>query len=263
MKHRVTVTAVLLLSLAFLLAPSAAWAECMSIAVGGVVYDTPPAQIDFGDVTVGETGTLTLTITNVECGDGFEFAISVGSVTADPLPFSLDEDAAPPPEVVLAVGASMDIDLYFSPTEAGDFAATLTIESNAEPPYALATIGLMGSGVEAPADDAAAIMDELLETFEAYVDAGDIWGIGPGRSARNRLDAFRAHLLAADWLIDEGAGGWACIPLAAAYAKADGDRRPPDFVDGPGLDGPDGVLALIQGVMDALGCGEGHGGCHH
>lgn len=265
MNHRATVTAVLLLSLAFLIAPSAAWAEDLDIS---------PTSHDFGEVEIGDSAVQTFHLTSLGptalwvyvievstdgtihsfCGVDVECDFAITRIS-DTLPLEMYR------------GDTLEVDVTYTPTSEGETSAFLYVHSNDSIglPGMQAYLPISGTGVVAPPpppDDPAELMDALLEAFDAYADTGDIWGIGPGRSARHRLEAFRALLLAASWFVDARADGFACIALAAARAKADGERPPPDFIDGDD-DAMADLLASLDAVVDALGCWDHHHGCRH
>ncbi len=74
----------------------------------------------------------------------------------------------------------------------------------------------------------------LTELFESLVEAGDLTGDGKGKSASNRLNAMGNKIAAIDAFIEQGDVEQACEDLASALRKTDGEKRPPDFVQGPG-----------------------------
>ena len=74
----------------------------------------------------------------------------------------------------------------------------------------------------------------LTELFASLVEAGDLTGDGKGKSAANRLSAMSNKIAAIDAFLEQGDIDQACEELASALRKTDGERRPPDFVKGPG-----------------------------
>jgi hypothetical protein len=82
------------------------------------------------------------------------------------------------------------------------------------------------------------------------VESGDLYGDGPGNSARGRLKALRNMIESAGALIDEGELELACVQLMDAYDRCDGDPRPPDFVSGPAADDLNDLLYLLLTCED-------------
>jgi len=93
--------------------------------------------------------------------------------------------------------------------------------------------------------------NEILESIDAWVDAGSLEGDGPGNSGANRLNAIENMIEAAGDLIEAGAIGQACDQLMDAYLRCDGEPTPPDFVMGPASDD---VAELILQLMTDHGC---------
>jgi len=75
-------------------------------------------------------------------------------------------------------------------------------------------------------------IDEILAFFIQAVEDGTLWGVGPGKSAPNRLNALFNMLLEARTLIATGDYNMACGQVMSALHKTDGDVKPPDFVAG-------------------------------
>jgi Tol biopolymer transport system component len=94
-------------------------------------------------------------------------------------------------------------------------------------------------------------IDEVIESFDEWVEDGSVEGSGQGNSAAGRLNAFGNMLDEAEALIDAGLYEEACEQLMAAYMKTDGLTPPPDFVTG---EQADDLAAMIQDLMDNLGC---------
>jgi hypothetical protein len=94
-------------------------------------------------------------------------------------------------------------------------------------------------------------IEAILTFFNEAVTAGTLVGHGPGKSAQNRLNAFRNMLEMAADLIDSGDIEEACTQLNACYKKCDGMHPPPDFVAGEAA--PE-LRAMIENLMAHLGC---------
>jgi hypothetical protein len=93
----------------------------------------------------------------------------------------------------------------------------------------------------------------ILAFFDASVETGELAGSGPGNgsSGASRLAALRNMLVAARDLIEGEYFDSACGQLWQAYRRADGDPRPPDFVQGTAA--PE-LAARIQALMTVLAC---------
>ena len=94
-------------------------------------------------------------------------------------------------------------------------------------------------------------IEEILAFFDDSVEHDLLWGIGPGRSAANRLNALRSMIETAGDLIEAGDIEGACGQLMAAFLKCDGEEIPPNFAEGPGAEHLSGI---IDDLMTNLGC---------
>jgi hypothetical protein len=95
---------------------------------------------------------------------------------------------------------------------------------------------------------------EILDFMDSSIEDGDLLGIGPGRSASNRLNALRNMIVTAGELIEGGFYEEACRQLDDAYLKCDGlnpPDSPPDFVNGPAAPA---LAAMILNLIVDLGC---------
>jgi len=90
-----------------------------------------------------------------------------------------------------------------------------------------------------------------LVFFDEAVEAGDLVGSGPGKSADNRLKALRKMIVIAGQLIDNGDVDGACGKLQAIYKKIDGLDKPQDFADGESLSE---LQKQVQLVMESIEC---------
>ena len=75
------------------------------------------------------------------------------------------------------------------------------------------------------------LLEQLLSFIASSVEAGTLVGRGPGGSAPKRLNAFVNKVESACDSIEEEPG-LAYLQLLDAYAHADGNAKPPDFVTG-------------------------------
>ena len=209
--------------------------------------DVSPAEYDFGEVELGTSSTVILTIYNAGCGDltvdSIEFAAgSSADFTITTIP-SL-------PAVVAPGGTLGDVEITYTASAEGLAAAGLEIGSD-DPDEPLVAVSLSGTGVEVELPPSEQIQ-ATLDFFDASVDDGTLVGDGPGNSAENRLNALRNMIETAGDLIEDGLLDDACQQLQDAYKKTDGEPRPPDFVTGEATS----VLAiLIQDLMTSIGCG--------
>ena len=250
MKYFKALAVGLLLSGALVAAPAAVWAENISVS---------PLSFDFGEVDVGASsdvktlhasslGPTAVWIYLVQITPDATDALICGEdgVTCD---FSITSAPALPLE--LPAGESVEVGVKFTPSATGSHEAYLNIVSNDADGEDDLFLPLTGVGVEPEPNDPAAMMAALLDFFDESVAAGMLSGIGPGRSAEHRLDAYRMMLVTTANLIDGEADLLACSELQVVRHKADGAPRPPDFVDGPAREE---LLTRINGVREALGC---------
>ena len=249
MKHLRTLATVALLAATIFARPTGARAEDLSV---------DPSSWNFGEVAVGTSAVRSFTLTSIGSSDVSLYLIQItpdGTSTlicGEDVACDFAITSSPDLPVVLPPGTATVVEVTFTPSAIGSAAAFLYLRSNDTypPPGVIAYLPLTGVGVE-PNPDPADLMTDLLEFFGDAVDAGTVWGVGPGSSARHRLDAFRHQLIEAASLIDHNAEWSACIALQAARAKADGESRPPDFVAGPAVGE---LVTRIDEVRDALGC---------
>jgi len=94
-------------------------------------------------------------------------------------------------------------------------------------------------------------LDMILGFFDESVSNETLTGVGPGKSAKNRLNALRNMLEAAREHIGEGSIAEACQQLLDAYKKTDGNPKPPDFVTG---EAASELANKIQALRANLGC---------
>lgn len=93
--------------------------------------------------------------------------------------------------------------------------------------------------------------EEILAFFDDSSEHGLLWGIGPGSSAPNKLNALRRMIETAGDLIDAGDIEGACGQLMAAFLKCDGEDMPPDFAGG---DAAGFIAGMIDDLMTNLEC---------
>lgn len=147
----------------------------------------------------------------------------------------------------LAVGDSRNYAIRYIPTVNGVDAAALALN-------ALGTntinVVLQGTGNGFSPPPIASIADLL-----AYVNAHmgiDLFGVGKKASEQTqKLNAFISMLNAASDAINLGKMTRACNQLQDALEKADGMRRPPDFITGPAVGG---VTDQLNALLNYYNC---------
>ena len=209
-----------------------------------------PSAVDFGDVVLGDSSAMIVTITNegqqslqvtgVSLLDG-SGPISLDSVTVGGLP------AAPP--FTLAPAETADVTLGFSPGAEALFADTLRVTSDDfDEPSTDVPVSGVGVVVDEPP---AEIIAGCLDAIDAAVAAGTLAGSGPGKSAAGRLGALINKIEAAGDALADGLEGNACDQLASAQSRVDGVEPPPDFAAGAALGS---VFSCLEDARDALDC---------
>jgi hypothetical protein len=102
--------------------------------------------------------------------------------------------------------------------------------------------------VPAPIPTLVEQIQEILE-FTEKVAGATLRGVGPGKSADNRLRALVNMLEFAGYAIFSEDYDIACDQLTAALAKCDGQSPPPDFVEG---DARGDLATMIQELITEL-----------
>ncbi|MCX5643749.1 MAG: hypothetical protein NTZ17_03550 [Phycisphaerae bacterium] len=92
-------------------------------------------------------------------------------------------------------------------------------------------------------------IQQILEFTEDSVAEGELEGVGPGKSADNRLRALVNMLEFAGYAIISEDYDMAWDQLTAALAKCDGQSTPPDFVEG---DATRGLATMIEELIAEL-----------
>jgi hypothetical protein len=113
-------------------------------------------------------------------------------------------------------------------------------------------VELSGTGVEATGGEVT--FESILAFFDASVEAGTLQGTGPGSSGEAHINVLKHMLVLAAKLFDDGLTDVACKQLEFVYDRCDGETPPPDFVEGPALEGEDGLRQMILDLMGELGC---------
>ena len=209
--------------------------------------EVSPAEVNFGDVEVGDSRSAMVTISNAGLVDLTVSGLSLQS-GAD---YAITSSPGLP--LVLPIGGFADVTVTFTPLSTGarptDF---LEIISN-DPIDGLVSVPLDGVGVVLDVPPSEQISN-IITVIEEGIGAGTIIPEGPGQSGAGRLGAFINMLEAADDLIADGLIAEACQQLLDAFQRTDGlsgRGNPPDFISGP-----DAALvsSLIQDLRTDLGC---------
>lgn len=207
----------------------------------GLNYGYDPSSLDFGEVEVGDSSTLAVTVTSLV---GTHQIVSASLAYGGPEFYIVSVDTG-----TLLEGQSGDVVVGFSPSAVGEFsgvAAVIVLNLG----YKIFAVPLTGEGVLFEPDPEEQIA-EILDFIDMSVDAGDLEGTGNGNSPTNRLNALMNMIEAAGDLIEAGDIDEACGQLMAVYNKCDGEFPPPDFVEG---DAREELAQMIIDLMASLGC---------
>lgn len=189
--------------------------------------DVSPTSYDFGDVEIGSSTTMFVSIFNT--GDGDLSIESFGFSAGSSSNFSITTAPSLPATVV--PGGTADIEITFAPSAVYYSSAVLEIGSN-DPDESFVTVDLSGVGVviETPPSEQ---VQEIITFIEDSVSVGELSGEGPGSSADKKLNAMINMIEAVGNLISDGLYEEAQQQLEDILKKCDGESPPPDFVTGP------------------------------
>ncbi len=101
-----------------------------------------PTALNFGNVNVGSSSTLSVTVSNIGAGD-----LIIGVVTSPSAPFSKTTDTCS--NQTSPQGTNCTISIRFAPTAGGSFSGTFVIPTN-DPTMPSYTITLTGTGISGP-----------------------------------------------------------------------------------------------------------------
>ncbi len=96
-------------------------------------------------------------------------------------------------------------------------------------------------------------IQEILDFVDDSVAAGTLVGVGSGKPAENKLNAFINMLEEAQSLIEAELFAEACVQLQDAREKCDGQSPPPDFVAGSAVSE---LAERIQALRESMNCSE-------
>jgi hypothetical protein len=197
---------------------------------------------DFGSVAVGDTSTATVTIHNETTDEvqvtGAEFLFDTCS----------DFSTAYRDELIkIPSGGTFEIDVVYTPSQAGECSNELRIWTNNPSLYHLVALSGTGVVVGTSAEDK---IKEILEYLDTRMK-----GKGSGKSAENRLNALRSMIQAAAVHIRKGQTKAALNQLSEVYKKVDGFSKPMDFIDEEPTNRTNSLntlAGLIQDLMKLL-----------
>jgi hypothetical protein len=188
--------------------------------------DVVPLFYDFGEVEVGSSEAVVIVINNV--GDSSIAVWDIlfqGGSSGD---YSMT--SAPYLPVFFSAGGSVDAEITFTPSDNNPSSAVLEITSS-DPNEPVIEVLLVGQGIGGEITPLEQI-ETILDFTGTAVQEETLVGKGPGKSAKNRLNALLNMLNRAKSLIEVELYDQACEQLNSAYKHADGQNRPPDFVTG-------------------------------
>jgi hypothetical protein len=162
---------------------------------------------DFGDVLVGDTSTLIMTITNT----GFDSLFLVYDWDLNPCGFTATKNFKE-----LLKGEFVEVTLEWTPSSPGECYGILEIYNMFQK---VAEVEATGNGITEFSMKEKPGIQGLLDSFDARVGVRDIVGKGPGKSADNRLNAFRNMLVEAKLLVEQERNAEAYGQLMAAKKK--------------------------------------------
>ena len=217
--------------------------NCISVAVINLILlfalapvhaqDVDPTSHDFGDVTVGESVSTIVTLSN----DGFD-QIMINSITLSGSgDFSQTSGILFP--ISLPPGDFIYVEVTFTPSAVGEFSADLVIQNGDQ-----FVVPFSGTGV-AELPPPTITIGDIIVFINVSVSNGTLEGAGSGNSADGRLNALINMLNRASNLINTGDYEAACGQLSAALKRCD------DFVQGTAQND---LKQMISELMNDLGC---------
>ena len=203
--------------------------------------DISPMAYDFADVEVGTCSETIITVTNIT--EVYEVQMTGIYLSENHDPSFTSVCLIPS---ILYPGMSVDVPVIFCPQVVGSYSTTLWVDTCA----GIFEVTLSATGVhEEPSPEEQ--VQEILDFIDESVEAGTLWGNGPGNSADKRLQALINMIEAAGDLIEQGRCEEARDQLWAAYRRCDGSPKPPDFVEGQAREQ---LAAMILALIESLGC---------
>jgi hypothetical protein len=204
--------------------------------------DVSPLSHDFGDVEIGTSSTVVITISNLGNGD-----LNVSGIALE-TDFAIT--SVPPASIVVEPNETKDVEITYTPSALGYNSAVLKITSD-DPDEPVVEVALGAVGIEIPLPPLEQIAN-ILAFFDESVEQGTLQGCGVWPCmAKMRLKAFRHMIKATSDLIDGEWYGLACLQLKRILLRCDDEPWPPDFVQGEAV--PQ-LVSMVQELRDSLGC---------
>jgi beta-glucanase (GH16 family) len=219
-----------------------------NVSVSAVIVAMPDIQVspfiyDFGDVEIGLSETMIISISNT--GDADLSIDTLEFQTNSTIDFLIT--SAPFLPAVIPPSGVIDFEVAFTPSAEYLVEAVLQIASN-DPDEPLVEINIAGVGVvdESTPDEQ---IEEILDFIDDSLADGSLIGEGSGNSAGKRLNALINMINAAGDLIRDGLYAQAIEQLKSAHKKCDGQSPPPDFVSGSAVQE---LSSYIQNLIEFL-----------
>ncbi len=204
--------------------------------------DVTPVSHDFGNVALGSSETLNVSISNIGCGP---LTITGAAIDTD-FAFVI----LPTTSVVVQPNETRQMQVAFTTTAIGQNSATLKINSDdADEPVVQVQLSATGVLVPPPPEDQIA---DILDFFDEAVDDGTLQGNGSGQSKNAHLKNFEKALNDVSKFIEAEKYQQACNKLRELILRCDGVNVPPDTVTGPAADE---LEDMIETLMQTLACG--------
>ena len=202
----------------------------------------PDQPYDFGEVEMGTSESVDVTISNAWWGDLRIEAVNLVQCEAG---FTLINP--PEPDTWVIPGTSLTFGVEFSPETEGLASCTVEVKwTNGE--IGVSTVELSGTGI---AGSGPLTIEDILAFFDAGVEAGTIEGKGPACSRDAHLKIFKFKLLMVAFFIDKGWDKGACKLLWHAYERSDDQDCPKDWIKGQAV----GTLNdMILQLLSDMGC---------
>ncbi|NOZ63175.1 MAG: choice-of-anchor D domain-containing protein [Calditrichaeota bacterium] len=210
-----------------------------------------PVLYDFGDVEVGTSETIIISVTNIGFSDLIISDYFLQAVSSNDFSV-IHSPRFPDVPVAIAESDNYDLEVTYSPSSTGPASAVLEVISNG----GTVTCALSGTGVNTELTPEEQI-ENILQFIDDSVANGTLEGSGNRPwLAKRRLRAFKKIIKRAQRQILRDHVRAACVQLQLAYKRCDGNPRPVDFVIGESV--PE-LAAMIQNLKASLECGTCHG----
>ncbi len=216
---------------------------CTGLVYGAPEIQVSPMEYDFGLVEMGSSAAAVFTIDNL--GDTSLALNDVSFKSGSSGAFAITSFLYPP--IFMGPGAQFMIEVTFAPTAEGPATASLMIISSDEDEPQVEVL-LFG---EAPCEEQTPqeMIADIIGFADQSIQDGTLTGLGPGKSANNRLRAWRKMLDPVQKMINKGCYTGAIKKLDSIYKKTDGIKKPCDFVTGPAASD---LAAMILDLQETL-----------